>query len=588
MEAVLGVERSVSGRRWRPRLADSRAGLALAQRLDVPEIVGRVLAARGVEADAAESFLNPRLRASLPDPSRLVDMDKAVRRLVDAVRKDEPVVVFGDYDVDGATAAALLARYFAAVGGRAAIYIPDRLIEGYGPNAPALLRLKAEGARVVVTVDCGISAYEPLAEARRAGLDVIVIDHHVAEPRLPEAVAVVDPNRLDDASGCGTLAAVGVAFLLVVGINRALREAGWFARRPEPDLRAWLDLVALGTICDMVPLTGVNRALVAQGLKVMARRDNLGLKTLADIAGLRERPGAYHAAFVLGPRLNAGGRVGKADLGARLLTTDDPEEAMALALRLDALNRERREIEAGVEAAACAQIEAAGAPGSVVFAAGEGWHPGVVGIVASRLVQRYHRPAFVVALDGELGRGSARSIPGVDVGAAVIAARQAGHLINGGGHPAAAGLTVAAPRLDALRAFLAERLASAVAAVGAAPALGLDGAISVGAATPELVGLLDRVGPFGVGNAEPRFALARSRVVHADVVGGRHVKCVLAGEGPGRLDAIAFRSLETPIGTALLQARGATLHVAGHLRADNRYGRDRVQLFIDDVAQARP
>ncbi len=587
MEAVLGIERSVSGRRWRPRLADDRAGLALAQRLDLPEIVGRILAARGVEADAAETFLNPRLRALLPDPSRLADMDKAVARLVDLVRNGERVVVFGDYDVDGATAAALLARYFTAVGARAEIYVPDRLAEGYGPNAAALLRLKDDGVAVVVTVDCGISAHEPLAEARRAGLDVIVVDHHVAEPRLPEAAAVVDPNRLDDGSGCGELAAVGVAFLLLIGLNRALRDVGWFTERPEPDLRDWLDLVALGTVCDMVPLTGINRALVSQGLKVMARRGNLGLRTLADIAGVRERPGTYHAAFVLGPRLNAGGRVGKSDLGARLLTTEDAEEAAALALRLDALNLERREIEARVEAAAQAQVEADGGGGDVIFAVGEGWHPGVVGIVASRLMQRYHRPAFVIALDGGIGKGSARSIPGVDLGAAVIAARQAGHLVNGGGHPAAAGLTVSAERLPTLRAFLTERLAGAVAEMGAAPTLGLDGAITVGAATSELVGLLERVGPFGVGNAEPRFAFARSRVVRVDVVGGRHVRCVLAGEGRGRLDAIAFRSTETPIGAALLNARGVPLHIAGHLRADTRHGRDRVQLFIDDVAHAQ-
>jgi len=587
MEAVLGIERSVSGRRWRPRLADDRAGLALAQRLDLPEIVGRVLAARGVEADDAESFLNPRLRALLPDPSRLADMDKAVARLVDLVRNGDRVVVFGDYDVDGATAAALLARYFAAVGARAEIYVPDRLAEGYGPNAAALLRLKDDGVGVVVTVDCGISAHEPLAEARRAGLDVIVVDHHVAEPRLPEAAAVVDPNRLDDGSGCGELAAVGVAFLLLIGLNRALRDAGWFAARPEPDLRDWLDLVALGTVCDMVPLMGVNRALVSQGLKVMARRGNLGLGTLADIAGVREPPGTYHAAFVLGPRLNAGGRVGKSDLGARLLTTEDAEKAAALALSLDALNLERREIEARVEAAAQAQVEAGGGNDDVIFAVGEGWHPGVIGIVASRLMQRYHRPAFVIALDGAIGKGSARSIPGVDLGAAVIAARQAGHLINGGGHPAAAGLTVSAERLPALRAFLAARLAEAVAEMGATPTLGLDGAITVGAATSEFVGLLARIGPFGVGNAEPRFAFARSRVVRVDVVGGRHVRCVLAGEGRGRLDAIAFRSTETPIGAALLNARGAPLHVAGHLRADTRYGRDRVQLFVDDVAHAQ-
>ncbi len=589
-DAVLGVERSVSGRRWRFRLADARAGLALAQRLGAPEIVGRVLAARGVAAERAESFLNPTLKAMLPDPSRLADMDTAVGRLVRAVKHGETVVVYGDYDVDGATAAALLKRYLDAVGAAARIYVPDRLREGYGPNAPALLRLKAEGAAVVVTVDCGVTAFEPLAAAAQAGLDVIVVDHHIAEPQLPEAVAVVDANRIDDTSGCGELAAVGVAYLLVVGLNRALRAEGWFAARPEPDLRRALDLVALGTVCDMVPLTGVNRALVRQGFKVMAHRTNLGLTALADVAGVDERPGTYHAAFVLGPRINAGGRVGEASLGARLLATEDPEEARALACRLDELNTERRTIEAAVEAAAARQIEESegepGPPGPVVFAVGEGWHPGVIGIVAGRLSRRLFRPAFVVALAAGVGKGSGRSIPGVDIGAAVIAARQAGLLIDGGGHPAAAGLTVAADRVAQLREFLTARLGPAVAVHGVGPSLGIDGAIAPRAATPELVELLDRVGPFGVGNAEPRFAVAGCRVVRADVVGERHVRCILADDHGGRLNAIAFRSLETPVGPALLNAAGRALHVAGHLRADSWRGRERVQMFIEDVAPA--
>ena len=586
-DAVLGVERSVSGRRWRFRLADARAGLALAQRLGAPEIVGRVLAARGVATDDAESFLNPTLRETLPDPSRIADLDVAVGRLVRAVQRGETVAVFGDYDVDGATAAALLARYLKAVGAASRIYVPDRLREGYGPKAPALLRLKAEGAAVVVTVDCGVTAFEPLAAAAEAGLDVIVVDHHIAEPRLPEAVAVVDPNRLDDSSGCGELAAVGVAYLLVVGLNRALRAEGWFAARPEPDLLRDLDLVALGTVCDMVPLTGVNRALVTQGLKVLAQRSNVGLATLADVAGVGERPGTYHAAFILGPRINAGGRVGEASLGARLLATDDAEEASGLACRLDDLNGERRAIEAGVEGAAARQIEEAGGdPGPVVFAVGEGWHPGVIGIVAGRLSQRFFRPAFVIALADGVGKGSGRSIPGVDIGSAVIAARQAGVLVDGGGHPAAAGLPVAADRVAELRDFLADRLGSAVAEHGTAPSLGLDGAISASAATPELVDLLDRVGPFGVGNAEPRFAVAGARVVRADVVGERHVRCILADDGGGRLNAIAFRSLETPVGAALLGAAGRALHIAGHLRADRWRGRERVQLLIEDLAPA--
>ena len=587
MDAVLGVERSVGGWFWRSRLDDARAGAALAQALEVPEIVGRVLAARGVTADTAERFLNPSVRAMLPEPSRLAGMDAAVARLVRAVTGGETIAVFGDYDVDGATSAAVLKRYLAAVGASVRIYIPDRLSEGYGPNAPALKRLKDEGAGVVITVDCGVTAHQPLAAAADAGLDVIVVDHHLAEPKLPQAVAVVNPNRLDDTSGCGELAAVGVAFLLVVGLNRALREAGWLAGRGEPELIDLLDLVALGTVCDMVPLTGVNRALVAQGLKVLARRGNVGLAALADVGGIRERPGAYHAAFVLGPRINAGGRVGKADLGARLLATDDADEAAELAHRLDALNAERRTIEASVEAAAVAQVEALGDDrGGLIFALGEGWHPGVVGIVASRLVERFHRPAFVVTVADGVGKGSGRSIPGVDLGGAVIAARQAGLLVNGGGHPAAAGLTVASERIGELREFLAARLSQAGARDDAGPTLGIDGALSLGAATPELVAELARAGPFGVGNAEPRFAIAGGRVVRVDVVGERHVRCILADDAGGRLNTIAFRAVDKPVGAALMTAAGRTLHVAGHLRADNWRGRERVQLHIDDVAHA--
>ena len=588
MDAVLGVERSVSGRRWRSRLEDDRVAARISQQLDLPELVGRVLAARGVTAETAEDFLNPSLRAMLPDPSRLAGMDAAAGRLVRAVEAGEAIAVFGDYDVDGATAAAVLLRYLRRLGVSATAYIPDRISEGYGPNTPALLKLHDEGAAVVITVDCGISAFEPLAAAAAAGLDVIVVDHHVAEPRLPEAAAVVNPNRLDDTSGCGQLAAVGVAFLLVVALNRALREAGRFAAGGEPDLMALLDLVALGTVCDMVPLAGVNRALVAQGLKVLGGRGNVGLAALADVANLHERPGAYHAGYVLGPRINAGGRVGQSDLGARLLATDDADEATALAQRLDEFNVERRAIEAAVEVAAMDYVEAAGDQGPLSLAVGEGWHPGVVGIVASRLVERFGRPALVIAVADGIGKGSGRSIPGVDLGAAVIAARQAGLLINGGGHPAAAGLTVAAEGIDALGGFLAERLEGAVAEHGGSPSLGLDGALSVGAATTELVEQLARVGPFGRGNAEPRFALANSRVVRVDIVGQRHVRCVLADDGGGRLNAIAFRSTDKPVGRTLLEARGRPLHVAGHLRADTWRGRDRVQLMIDDVSEASP
>ncbi len=592
----LGVERSLTGKRWEERLGDARLALALAQRLGLPEVVGRVLAARGVDVDDAERFLDPTLRAYLPDPSALQDMDRAAARLVRAVEEGEKIAVFGDYDVDGATSAAVLARFFAALGIELEIYIPDRLAEGYGPNAPALKRLKAAGTDLVITVDCGITAYEALGEAAAAGLEVVVVDHHAAEARLPAAAAVVNPNRLDDSSGQGQLAAVGVAFLLVVALNRALRDAGWYSRNrcPEPDLMQWLDLVALGTVCDVVPLTGLNRALVAQGLKVMAGRRNAGLAALGDVARLDERPGTYHAGFLLGPRVNAGGRVGEAPLGARLLTCDDPAEAAAIAARLDAYNTERREIELQVLDQAIRQVEETGAGEGLVVVAAEGWHAGVIGIVASRLKERFNKPALVVALENGVGKGSARSVPGVDLGAAVIAARQAGLLVNGGGHPMAAGLTVAAESLAELTAFLDARLARRLAEIDYRPSLGIDGALQPRGATLELLAQLERCAPFGVGNVQPRFVLPSVRVSKASVVGDNHVRCFIgaaagspgSGAAGGSLKGIAFRSLESDLGPALLQTAGLPLHLAGRLQADRWGGRESVQFIIEDAAPA--
>jgi single-stranded-DNA-specific exonuclease len=584
--AILGVESSVSGLIWRSRGGDERAALALAQRLGLPEIVGRALAARGVALDAAEDFLNPSLRRDLPDPSRLVDMDRAVARLADAVMADQIIGVFGDYDVDGATSAALIVRFLRAVGAESRVYVPDRLTEGYGPSIAGLRALAQAGATVVVTVDCGVTALEPLAEARADGLDVIVIDHHLPGPSLPEAWAVVDPNRLDEDRRYGQLAAVGVSFLLVVGLNRELRRRGRFAARPEPDLMLWLDLVALGTVCDVVPLTGVNRALVQRGIGQAAARRNVGLAALADVAKLTEGVGTYHLGFVLGPRINAGGRLGEPDLGVRLLTTEDAEEARRIAERLDRANAERRVIESAVLDAAVAQVESRDKT-SLVFAAAGDWHVGVIGIVASRLVERYRRPAIVAAFADGIAKGSGRSIPGVDLGAAIIAARQVGLLVNGGGHPMAAGFTARADRLNELESFLGQRLASAVAEQSVTPSLALDGAIAVEAATADLLGTLERLGPFGSGNAEPRFAVADCRIVRADVVGAEHVRCIAAGARGGRLKAIAFRKAATAVGAALLERGGPPLHLAGTLRADHWNGRNDVQFIVDDAARAR-
>jgi len=590
-DCVLSVERSLTGKRWEWRCRNERAALGLAQRLGLPEPVARALAARGIDETAADRFLSPSLREQLPDPSSLKGMDAAARRLAQAVRRGEEVAIFGDYDVDGATSAALLYRFFRAVGLTVRIYVPDRLKEGYGPNSSALLALKRQGVQLVVTVDCGITAYEPLETAAAAGLEVIVVDHHAAEARLPPAVAVVNPNRLDDESGLGQLAAVGVVFLLVVAINRELRSSGWYSGRfAEPNLLQWLDLVALGTVCDVVPLTGLNRALVAQGLKVMASRHSVGLRALADVARLDERPTAYHLGFLLGPRVNAGGRLGEAGLGARLLSTDDPAEAALIAGKLDAWNEERREIEARVLEQAIEQVEKGPAPEGLVFVSGEGWHPGVIGIVASRLKDRYALPALVLALQEDgLAKGSGRSVRGLDLGAAVLAARQAGLLVNGGGHAMAAGLTVERESIPALHDFLQPRLAAELARLAWRPSLGVDGALAPRGAHNGLLQALERLAPFGTANPEPRWALSNVRLLRADPVGrdGAHLRMIAGGEDGYRIKAIAFRAFESPLGDALQhRGEGRLLHLAGKLRADPWSGAEAVQFVVEDAAFA--
>tara|TARA_R110002110_G_scaffold414147_2_gene643365 strand:+ start:85301 stop:87103 length:1803 start_codon:yes stop_codon:yes gene_type:complete len=580
------VAKSVTGRRWVMRGADDRAGLALSQRLGLPEVVGRVMAARGIDLDAAEAFLDPTLRDALPDPASLIGMEEAAARLVKAIADGESIGIFGDYDVDGATSSALLARFLSAVGVPARVYIPDRMKEGYGPTTPAMLRLRAEGISLVVTVDCGTTAFEPLEAAGDAGLDIIVVDHHVAEPALPRAVSVVNPNRLDDTSGQGALAAVGVSFLFAIATNRMLRDTGWYAanNRKEPDLLGLLDLVALGTVCDVVPLIGLNRAFVTQGLKVMAKRQNPGLVALADVARVDSRLTEYHAGFLLGPRVNAGGRVGEAPMGSRLLMTQDPTEAAELAGRLDEWNTERREIEARVLDVAMAQADCIGSDAALILASGDGWHAGVIGIVAGRLKECFNRPAFVIGFEGDIGKGSGRSVEGVDLGSAVIAARQAGLLENGGGHKMAAGLTVARDKLGELQRFLDERVANDLARNAVIPTLRIDGSVAVKGVQPEFVESLQRLAPFGAGNSEPRFMLPSVRVAKADVVGAGHVRCFLSGPDGGRLKAIAFRAAGEPLGDALLQTDGLALQLAGKLRPDDWQGRNDVQMIIDDAA----
>jgi|TARA_B100000959_G_scaffold248859_1_gene276085 single-stranded-DNA-specific exonuclease len=580
------VKHSCTGKRWLERSGDSRHALAISQQFQLPEIIGRFLDTRGITADQVEAFLDPKLTSSLPDPAHLLDMDAGVARLIQALQGQEKIAVFGDYDVDGATSSALLARYFKAVGADYQIYIPDRITEGYGPNILALEKLIKDGTKVVITVDCGTTAYEPLAFAKEKALDVVVVDHHVAEAGLPEAIAVINPNRMDEASEHGQLAAVGVTFLLAVALNRGLREAGYFKDWQEPDLMQWLDIVALGTVADMVALTGVNRALVVQGLKVMLRRKNAGLSALADVALIDEAPSTYHLGFLLGPRINAGGRVGESYLGAQLLATESAEEAFEIAQKLDAYNTERREIENQVLQEALEKAEQQKA-GSVVYIAGEGWHPGVIGIVASRLKERYGLPSCVLTIEDGKATGSGRSITGVDLGACVIAARQAGIITDGGGHKMAAGFSLDHDRLDDFNAFLSERISKQIEEEGIVPTINIDGAVSVEGATMELVEVLQKLAPFGTGNAEPRFAFSNVRIAKSDVVGVNHVRCFLTGlDSKKQLAAIAFNCVDTELGRALLRHKGLPLHIVGRLRENIWQGRSSVQLLIDDVAPA--
>ncbi len=556
------------------------------------DLVTQLLLARGVAPDDIERHRNPSLRAFLPDPSAFRDMDQAAERIAQAVVTGETVTVYGDYDVDGATSAALLIRLLRMLGHPARYYIPDRLLEGYGPSGEALVRLGAEGSSLIVTVDCGAMAFEALDMAHAAGIDVIVVDHHKCAAELPRAMALVNPNRLDEddlAAAHGHLAAVGVAFLLAIAVVRLLRQRGFFADRPEPDLFSLLDLVALGTVADVAALHGLNRALVAQGLKVMAQRQNIGMAALIDASRLSRAPTCSDLGFALGPRINAGGRVGEATLGVRLLTTEDPDEARAIAAQLSQLNEERRAIEAAVQEAAEAQLETQHNR-AVVLLAGAGWHPGVIGIVAGRIKEKSGRPAIVIALDADEhgnGKGSGRSIAGVDLGAAIIAARAAGLLVAGGGHAMAAGLTVEPGRLSALAEFLDERLGAAVVAAQAGQSLQLDLAVAPGGLVPPLVETLESAGPYGMGWPGPRIAVGPVRLIKADLVGKDHVRLIVRGDDGASFKAVAFRQAETELGQALLnRAQGRRFWLAGRAKIDDWGSRPAAELHIDDAAWA--
>jgi single-stranded-DNA-specific exonuclease len=587
MNVALNVSRSILGQpwRWRGAGADAREPGYLPD-----DLVTQLLLARGCSRDTVEAHRNPTIRHFMPDPSLFRDMDSAAERLADAVQKGEHVRIFGDYDVDGATSAALLIRLLRDLGLAARPYIPDRLMEGYGPSGEALVRLAGEGATLIVTVDCGAQAFEALAMAKAVGVDVVVVDHHKCAAALPEAFALVNPNRLDEAEEAaahGHLAAVGVAFLLGAALIRVLRRRGWFAQRAEPALMELLDIVALGTVADVAQLKGLNRAFVAQGLKIMAKRRNIGISALIDASRLNRAPLCHDLGFALGPRINAGGRVGKADLGVRLLTTEDPIEAAQIAAELDQFNEERRAIEAAVQAEA-EELLAAQGNRAVAVIAGPGWHPGVIGIVAGRIKEKAGRPAIVIAIDeAGTGKGSGRSISGVDLGAAVLAAKDSGLLVAGGGHAMAAGLTVAADKLDAFADFMDERLAAHVARARDDRALLIDAVLAPAGVNPDFVAAIEAGGPYGAGWPAPLVAAGPMRVIKADVVGNGHLRAIMAGEDGRSIKTIAFRQAETNLGQAILGApRDRRLWVAGRAKIDDWGSRPAAELHLEDAAWA--
>lgn len=576
--------KSVSGKKWAYQESDVRETLAISQTHRVTEFVANILLKRGIRLPHVPQFLAPTLKEMMPDPNHLKDMNKGVDRVLQALSQGEKIAIFGDYDVDGATSSAILKRYFRDIGIDARIYIPQRIEEGYGPNTAALRQLKAEGFSVIIMVDCGTTAFEPLTAAVEMGQDVIVLDHHISQPSLPPACAIVNPNRLDEDSPLKNVCAAGMAFLFLVALNRALRTAGWFTGRAEPDIRQYLDLVALGTVCDVMPLTGLNRAFVAQGLKIMAMRSNLGLTALADISGLDDYPTAYHLGFLIGPRINAGGRVGRADHGARLLSTLDPIEARTLAEELNQLNAERKEVEQFVLEQAIEKVERNKLDAHPVILVGEeGWHPGVIGIVAGRLKERYNRPVCVVGFDQGVGKGSGRSIQGVNLGNAMHTATHKGLLVYGGGHAIAAGFTVKQDKFQAFYDHLIEELQDQVALTE--PSIEVDAVLTPSGATEALVAELKGLEPYGSGNHSPKFCLHQARVNYAERIGINHIRCQLVGADGSKVKAMAFRAAETPLGDLILSRNNQYIEVVGSLKVDTWNGRRTVTCFIDDVME---
>jgi single-stranded-DNA-specific exonuclease len=580
------ISLSARGAIWRLREADSRKTLTFCQRYNIPEPIARVLVQRGIELDEVEDFLVPKLKNSLPDPLHLLDMEKGASRLAEAIINQEKIAIFGDYDVDGATSSALLIRFLRACNLSARLYIPDRISEGYGPNVAAMEKLAAEKIKLCITVDCGTVSFEPLAAAKKLGLDVIVVDHHLGNEILPEAIAVINPNRLDETSEHRNLAAVGVTFLLLIATSSKLTKQGFFSEKNKPDLLQFLDCVALGTVCDVMQLTGINRVFVAQGLKILHQRSNLGLRILSDRAALNTKPSSYHLGFILGPRINAGGRVGKSDLGSKLLSTEDPAEAAEIAEILEQHNAERKAIESLVLEEAIAQVNSFPQLPAMIFVKSQDWHPGVIGIVAGRLKENFHRPVAVISLHDDIGKASVRSIEGCDIGKALANAKTKGLLIAGGGHSMAAGFTVTADKIDELQEYLCSEFKSN-ATLGM-PCLNLDMRLSPSAITLDLIELLSQLAPFGTGNPEPKILLSSVALFDVKPMGEEHLRARIADKATGvsrsaSLNAVAFRVLGSALGDMLLNSSGKTINLVGKAQINSWKEKSSAQFIIEDA-----
>lgn len=581
-------QKSLSGNLWEKNEADERQAEMLSQTSGLPYLVSRILTSRGITPEGVEAFLHPKLQNLMPNPSCLKDMDVAAKRLAAAVMSGEKVGIIGDYDVDGATSSSVLRKFLEFFGLRVFVHIPDRE-EGYGPSFAAFEEFAAQEIKLVVTVDCGTTAFDVLDQAAADGFEILVVDHHEAEARLPKVAAVVNPKRLDEENDypyLKYLAAVGVVYMLIVAINRELRLSGYYENHAAPDLLKLLDLVALGTVCDVVPLLGLNRAYVRQGLKIMALRQNLGLKALADIAGLNEAPTAFHLGYILGPRINAGGRVGDASAGNRLLCAGDAETAKTLAEELNKFNAERKDIEAYVLLQAIEQLESTPQEYPIAFVSGTDWHQGVIGIVAGKLKERYNIPAFVMSVEADEVKGSARSIPGIDLGALVMAAKEKGILTKGGGHTMAAGFSLNEENLPVFKEFAGEYVRDKLGNEAVVPVIGIDGVVSLSGANLDLAEKIKSIEPFGAGNPEPRIVIENVKIMRPSVIGSGHVRCILGSDNGGSLKAIAFRAADTAVGAAMLQARGERFHVAGLLRKDVWQGNASVQFIIEDMMKA--